>query len=343
MLLISRLRRARAFAVAGHLGQPIAVLQVDRHRRAAELDDAVVVELLQRARRAGALEVFGRGIGVEVHREQLALDQVGLGRLAQPDRDVGLAHGEVELLVGGDQRDADVGEQIHEFAEPRRQPMDAHAGRGRHLQLAMRLLAAVGELGARRLELHEHVMGGAVEQLALLGEDQPAGVAVEQRDRQFLLERADLPRHRRLRQTELLAGMREAAGFRRGVKHLQLVPVHSLFSIRHGAPFHSAACCCCAPCARNRSASSAAMQPRPGGGHRLAVDVVGHVAGGEQARHRGRGRIGRGPDVAVRLHLDLAGDQLGRGRMADGDEHAVGGHLLHRAGLDVAAARRRGP
>src|SRR4051812_10161756 len=74
---------------------------------------------------------------------------------------------------------------------------------------------------------------------------------------------------------------------------------------------------------------------KPGGGHRLAIDVVGHVARGEQARHRCRGRIGCRPDVAVRLHLDLAGDELGRGRMADGDEHAVGGHLLDRAGLDV--------
>ena len=143
----------------------------------------MIVELLERARRAEALEIFGRGVGVEMHREQLALDQVGLRRLAQPDRDVGLAHGEVELLVGGDQRDADVGIEVEEFAEPRRQPMDAEAGRGRDLQLAVRLLAAVGELGARRLELHEHVVRGAVEQLALLGQDQAARMAVEQRDR----------------------------------------------------------------------------------------------------------------------------------------------------------------
>jgi len=33
---------------------------------------------------------------------------------------------------------------------------------------------------ARGLELHEHVVGRAVEQLALFGEDQSAGVAVEQ-------------------------------------------------------------------------------------------------------------------------------------------------------------------
>ena len=92
-----------------------------------------------------------------------------------------------------DSREKPHGEQVHEFAEPRRQPMDAHAGRGRHLQLAMGFFAAVGQLGAGRLKLHEYVMGGAVEQLALFGQDQPAGVAVKQRNRQFLLECAHLP------------------------------------------------------------------------------------------------------------------------------------------------------
>ena len=86
-----------------------------------------MVEILVAARRAEALEIFRRGVGVEVHGEQLALDQVGLRRLAQPDRDVGLAHREIELLLGGQQRDADVGIEFEEFAEPRRQPMHAEA------------------------------------------------------------------------------------------------------------------------------------------------------------------------------------------------------------------------
>ena len=186
----------------------------------------MAVEVFQRARRAEPLEVFGRRVGVEVHREQLALDQVGLGRLAQPDGDVGLAHGEVEFLVRGQERDVDVGIEIAELAEPRGQPMDADAGRGGHAQVAVRPFAAVGELCARRFELHEHIVRGAIEQLALLGEDQAARVAVKQRDRKLLLERAHLPRHRRLRQAKLLARVGEASGFRRGVKHLELVPVH---------------------------------------------------------------------------------------------------------------------
>ncbi len=118
---------ARALAVAADVDQPAPVLQMRRHR-SRRAREAMIVEIVVRARRAEALEIFGRGIGVEMHREQLALDQVGLRRLAQADRDVGLAHREVELLVGGEQRDADVGIEIEEFAEPRREPMHADAG-----------------------------------------------------------------------------------------------------------------------------------------------------------------------------------------------------------------------
>ena len=58
----------------------------------------VRVEIVERCRLAESLgEVVRRGVEVIVHREQAPLDQVRLDRLAEPDRDVGLAHGEVEL------------------------------------------------------------------------------------------------------------------------------------------------------------------------------------------------------------------------------------------------------
>ena len=41
---------------------------------------------------------------------------------AQAERHVGLAHGEVELLVGQDQLDLDVRVEVEELADPRRQP-----------------------------------------------------------------------------------------------------------------------------------------------------------------------------------------------------------------------------
>ena len=221
------------------------------------------VEVVERARRAEALDVFRRAIGVEADREQLALDQVRLGRLAGADRDVGLAHRQIEILVGDDQRDPDLRIERGEFVEPRNQPVDAERRRRRDLEVAARPLAAVGELGARRLQLHEHVMRGAEQQVALLGEDQAARMAVEQRHRELLLQRADLARHRRLRQAELLAGMREAARFRRRVKHLQLVPIHVGKSVASSSHDYSAAARSLARKARKRSASRAAMQPRP--------------------------------------------------------------------------------
>ena len=118
--------------------------------------------------------------------------------------------------------------------------------------------------------------------------------------------------------------MGEAAGLGGGVEDLELVPVHALPRVQQC--HHSAATAALGLAMRGEEAFGferrhAAMA---GGGHRLAVDVVGDVAGGEHARHRGRGRVRRGLDVARRLHLDLAGEQFGRRRMADGDEHAVG-------------------
>src|SRR6185437_4364023 len=85
-----------------------------------------------------------------------------------------------------------------ELAKPRDQPVDADALRGVDLEVAARPLAAIGELGARRLQLHEHVMRGAEQEVALFGEDQAARVAVKQRHRKFLLERTDLARDCRL-------------------------------------------------------------------------------------------------------------------------------------------------
>ena len=93
--------------------------------------------------------------------------------------------------------------------------------------------------------------------------------------------------------------------------------------------------------ARWRSASSAAMQPMPCGGHRLAIDVVGNIARRVYAGDVGRGRVGRGLDVAGGLHLDLVLEQLGLRHMADGDEDSVGGNVGHVAG-DRASEPRPG-
>ncbi len=83
----------------------------------------------------------------------------------------------------------DVGIKFDELAEPRGQPMHADTGGGGDPQLPVRPLAAVGQLGARRFELHEHVVRGVMEELALLGQNEPARMTVEQRHAELLFER----------------------------------------------------------------------------------------------------------------------------------------------------------
>jgi hypothetical protein len=78
---------ARPRAVAAGIDQPAAVLQMRLNLGIAQQDDAMRVEVIEGARRAEALDVFRRAIGMDADREQLALDQVGLGRLAGADRD----------------------------------------------------------------------------------------------------------------------------------------------------------------------------------------------------------------------------------------------------------------
>ena len=52
-------------------------------------------------------------------------------------------------------------------------------------------------------------------------------------------------------------------------------------------------------------------------------------------------RIGPGHDIAVLVERELALEQFGHRRVADGDEDAVAGELAALAGLDVAQAHAR--
>src|SRR3546814_19728080 len=69
----------------------------------------------------------------------------------------------------------------------------------------------------------------------------------------------------------------------------------------------------------------------PGGGDGLAVDLVHHVAAGEDAGHAGARAAGLDLDIAVAVELEMTLEQVGRGRMADGDE----------AALDIEAGDRK--
>src|SRR5258708_9308814 len=94
------------------------------------------IEVVEGARRAEALDIFRRAIGMEPDREQLALDQIRLGWLAGADRDVGLAHREVEVFIGDDHGNPDLRVERGEFMDPRNQPVDAKRWRPPDLTLA---------------------------------------------------------------------------------------------------------------------------------------------------------------------------------------------------------------
>src|SRR6476646_3829061 len=96
-----------------------------RHCRTTKHEEAMVIEVLVAARRAEALQIFRRCVSMKVHGEQLALDEVGLRRQPQSYRNVSLAHREIELLLGGQQCDADVRIEFEEFAEARGEPIHA--------------------------------------------------------------------------------------------------------------------------------------------------------------------------------------------------------------------------
>src|SRR5690606_31982781 len=68
--------------------------------------------------------------------------------------------------------------------------------------------------------------GRLVEELALLGQQQPPRVAVEQRRAQLLLEAANLPADGGLAEAQLVSRMGQRAGIGDRVENAQLVPVH---------------------------------------------------------------------------------------------------------------------
>ena len=82
-----------------------------------------------------------------------------------------------------------------------------------------------------------------------------------------------------------------------------------------------------------------------GGGDRLAVDFVHHVAAGEHALDAGPRRARLDPDIAVAIEVELALEQLGRRLVADGDERAFDldpADLARALVADVEADQRLG-
>lgn len=177
---------------------------------------------------------------MHVHGEELALDQIRLLRLTQADGAVCMPHVHVQLLVVEDELDLHVGIKLQEFLDLVGQPALAQADRRRYAQLAARLVGRLGQLHLDRFELKENVMRGAVQQFALFGQDQTAGMAMEQLDADILLQCADLAADGGLGQVQFVGRMRERSRFGSRVKNTQLVPVQWHAASPHRL-YHSAA------------------------------------------------------------------------------------------------------
>ena len=60
----------------------------------------MLVQIGRILRKTMLFDIIGRSISMEMHGKQATLNEVTLCRLPEPDRDIGFAHGEIELFVG---------------------------------------------------------------------------------------------------------------------------------------------------------------------------------------------------------------------------------------------------
>ncbi len=186
----------------------------------------MLVEGVQRLRRAVPADVLRGREGVHLHSEQRPTNEIGLLRLAGPDGNVGRAHGNGDLVVVEHQLDANVWIHLHEFAQALGDPDRAETDRRGDPEIARRLGGGVGQQRLGRRELVHDLAGGAKQHLALLGQNQTTRVPMEEGDLELLLQRGDLPADRRLAHAQRLTSMGEAAGLGGGMKDAEFVPVH---------------------------------------------------------------------------------------------------------------------
>ena len=175
------------------------------------------------------------------------------------------------------------------------------------------LVLALGHLRLDLLQLPVHAVGGAEELLADLGEDEAAGVADEELQAEVVLEGRDLAADT----ADWLMPSFSAAW----VKLPDSAAVWKMRSLSQSSIYSAASASSWA--ARNFSASRAAMQPMPAAvtAWRKMSSVTSPAA--IDAGDVGLGRAGLDLEVAAGLHVELAGEDRGRGRVADGDEDAV--------------------
>jgi hypothetical protein len=152
----------------------------------------MTLQIVERLRLAVPVEIAGAGIDVGVEGHQPALDQVRLCGAMHADGDVGLTHAEIEIAVGDQQRDTDFRVSVEELPKMGGEPNRAHADRGVHPKMTCRGVAALAQCRLRPRHPLGDIEGSLEENLALLGEHEASGVAMEKGCREVFLERPNL-------------------------------------------------------------------------------------------------------------------------------------------------------
>src|SRR5437016_2149970 len=100
-------------------------------RGACVADDPMLIEVREGPRCAVLANVLCRCEGADPALEQRTADEVGLFRLSGPDRGIGGAHADVDLIVVEDEFDADLRVELAKLPETGCQPDGADADRRR--------------------------------------------------------------------------------------------------------------------------------------------------------------------------------------------------------------------
>jgi hypothetical protein len=125
----------------------------ERRLGASQAHEAMMIEILHALGLTEALKICVRRIGMVVDGEQAALDQIRLNRTPQSDRQIGLPHGKVEIIVGEDELHIDLRIEIEKLCDAVGQPDPANADGRRNLEISHWLLTGFGQTLARHLVL----------------------------------------------------------------------------------------------------------------------------------------------------------------------------------------------
>ena len=123
------------------------------------------------------------------------------------------------------QFNVDLRVEVEEFRDAVGEPDAADPDSRRDLEISGRPLICFVQSLARRLYAQADVLRGSEENITMLGQDQAAGVTMEERNVQIALEGADASADGGLVQVELFSGPGKASSFCHGKEEFDLVPI----------------------------------------------------------------------------------------------------------------------